>query len=114
MQIPEKRKFIGKYDARLKIAIVREYLSSDLGYTGLSKKYNIPSTTISDFVKWYRKRYPDGTEGITEYQGPVPAVNRELQEAQLKITALEMLIENAGKELGVDLVKKFGTKQPKK
>jgi hypothetical protein len=25
-----------------------------------------------------------------------------------------MLIENASKELGVDIVKKFGTKQPKK
>jgi hypothetical protein len=42
------------------------------------------------------------------------AVNRELTEANLKITALQMLIENASEELGVDLVKKFGTKQPDK
>ena len=38
----------------------------------------------------------------------------DLKEANLKVTALEMLIENASKELGVDLIKKFGTKQPKK
>jgi hypothetical protein len=37
--------------------------------------------------------------------------DKALKEAHLKIAALEMLIENAGKELGVDLVKKPGTKQ---
>jgi len=44
------------------------------------------------------------------------SINREapLGEDSLQVIALQMLIENASKELGVDIVKKFGTKQPGK
>jgi len=38
-------------------------------------------------------------------------LSKQLQEANLKIAGLEMLIETAQKELGVDIVKKYGTKQ---
>ena len=113
MQTPPKKKFSGKYSATIKIAVAREYLTSDLGYMRLADKYNIPRATIASFVKWYREKYPDGT---TEALGnPKPAaINRELDDANLKVIALQLLIENAGKELGVDLVKKFGTKQSQK
>ena len=110
MKKPSKRKYAGKYDPRLKIAIAREYLTSDLGYKGLGIKYNIPPTSIAVFIKWYRDKYPDG---IVESSGAA-VEHKPVDEANLKITALEMLIENASKELGIDLVKKFGTRQPKK
>ena len=117
MNIPKKQ--VGGleiYQPSFKIAIAREYLTTSLGFTKLAKKYNLPSeATCRYFLKWYRNKYPDG---IAE----LPAGNKsdeakdydELKEANLKVTALEMLIENASKELGVDLIKKFGTKQPKK
>jgi transposase-like protein len=114
MQTPQKKKYTGKYDAKLKIAIAREYLTSDLGYRSLSEKYNIPRTSIHDIVKWYKEKYPEGVEGDAENTSERRTGNKDMIEANLKITALEMLIENAGKELGIDLVKKFGTKQPKK
>jgi hypothetical protein len=38
-------------------------------------------------------------------------MSKQLKEANLKIAGLEMLIETAHKELGVDMVKKPGTKQ---
>ena len=108
MQIPEKRKWKGKYDPQLKVAIAREYLTTDQGYGTLSKKYDIPETTIKDFVVWYKTKYDkemvDGPE--VHSSGP--------DDQELKIIALQMLIENASKELGIDLVKKFGTKQSKK
>lgn len=118
MQTPQKKKFSGKYDPQLKLAIARDYFTSHLGYGSLAKKYDVPQGTVPSIVKWYRKKYGDGTEsslgtGATEEPPPVVS-SKELKEASLKITALEMLIENAGKELGIDLVKKFGTKQPKK
>ena len=47
---------------------------------------------------------------VSLFQNQVRRI-KALKEANLKIAALEMLIENAGKELGVDLVKKLGTKQ---
>lgn len=113
MQIPEKRKYGGKYDPKLKIAIAREYLTTDQGYSSLSKKYDIPKTSILDFVRWYKKKYPAGVEDIAE--ASIQTVSNNVpSESDLKIMALEMLIENASKELGIDLVKKFGTKQPKK
>jgi hypothetical protein len=40
--------------------------------------------------------------------------DKQLKEALLKVEALELLIANAQKELGIDLVKKLGTKQPGK
>ncbi len=119
MEIPKKQR--GREDVyapSLKIAIAREYLTSSLGFVKLAKKYDLPGeATVRHFLRWYRQKYPDGqteeTPGLTQTEAP-PAGHKELSEANLKITALEMLIENAGKELGVDLVKKFGTKQPKK
>ena len=114
MQIPEKKHYAGKYDPALKIAIAREYLSTDLGYDSLAKKYNIAQGTIPSFIRWYQQRYPDGV--ATPQQQDATATsspNKDLQQAQLKIEALELLIEHAGKELGVDLVKKFGTKHYK-
>lgn len=111
MKLPQKRRGVSKYGNELKIAIAREYYSSDLGYGSLGKKYNIPTGTVQDFVEWYRKKYPDGVVEETPPDQTTRSGNKELEEANLKITALQMLIENASKELGVDLVKKFGTKQ---
>lgn len=109
MQTPEKKKFRGKYDPQLKLTIAREYLTTELGYGSLSKKYNIPSSSIHDIVKWYKEKYGDGfVEPAVVESSNQPNIK------DLKITALQMLIENASKELGVDLIKKFGTKQSEK
>ena len=117
MNIPKKQ--VGRldvYDPSFKIAIAREYLTTSLGFTKLAKKYNLPSeATPRYFLKWYRNKYPDGiAEQPAENKDEVSKEYDELKEANLKVTALEMLIENASKELGVNLIKKFGTKQPKK
>ena len=105
-----------KYPPDLKIAIAREYLSSDLGYGALGAKYGYSPKTVIHFVKWYRDHYPDDLVTIVP-SSPVcdtkedKAVSKQLAEANLKIAALEMLIQNASKELGVDIVKKPGTGQ---
>lgn len=112
MKLPEKKKYEGKYPSQLKIAVAREYFTTDMGMRRLAIKYNIPQTTVSDFIKWYKKKYGDNLEPIIEEE--LVTDNTQPKDADLKITALEMLIENASKELGIDLVKKFGTKQPKK
>jgi len=111
MPTPEKKRYSGKYDTKLKVIIAREYLTTDQGYKSLSVKYHIPPSSISDIVAWYKQRYPAGVE-----DEPVTASTEliKLSESDLKITALELLIENASKELGVDIIKKFGTKQLKK
>jgi len=103
------------YENGLKIAIAREYLTGNLGYGKLGLKYNLPSRSIIHFVRWYRKRYPDGIEQQAgKSEAETKDSNKELRETNLKVSSLEMLIEIAGKELGIDLVKKFGTKRFKK
>ena len=105
------------YESGLKIAVAREYLTGNLGYKLLGKKYGIENYhTIRHFVRWYKKHYPDG-----EHEALLAAdegsfkddkqLARQLKEANLKIAGLEMLIETARKELGIDIVKKPGTKQ---
>lgn len=107
------------YANSLKVAVAREYLTSNLGYGKLAQKHGLSLITVRFFVKWYKVNYPDVEPGA-----PVPPVGSEadsgstelellrkqLQQANLKVAAWEMLLENAGKELGVDIVKKFGAK----
>jgi transposase-like protein len=115
----QKQGVPSKYPPDLKIAIAREYLSSDLGYGALGIKYGYPTTTVIHFVKWYRDHYPDDLIAVAPSSAVADtkedkAVSKQLAEANLKIAALEMLIQNASKELGVDLVKKHGTKRSAK
>ena len=104
------------YDSALKIAVAREYLTSHLGYSKVGKKYGISADTVKYIVKWYRKN------SLTLEASAQPAEDshtdlsplelaRQLKEANLKITALEMLYENASKEAGFDILKKLGAKQ---
>lgn len=125
-----KKKQVGappKYDRTFRIAIAREYLQSDLGYVRLAAKYGLGATTVRGFVSWYRQTYPDGSDTLIgkSVSGDVVLdtvvdqpgqrqLEAELEEARLKIAGLEMLIEIAQNELGVDIVKKPGTKQSTK
>jgi transposase-like protein len=105
------------YEASLKIAVAREYLTSNLGYGKLAQKYGLKGAdTVREFVKWYKKRYPEGQQQqlpeVSEQTGIVDKhAGNDPQEANLKIAALETLIEIAQKELGIDIVKKYGTKR---
>ena len=112
------------YDNDLKIAVAREYLSSKLGYGKLAEKYHLPgANTVRFFVSWYKKNYPAADLPLAANAAVAPGgsspteieeLRKQLQLANLKVAGWEMLLENAHKELGVDIVKKYGTKQPGK
>lgn len=115
-----------QYSDSERISIAQDYLSSDLSQAEIAAKYGITSNTIVEsIVRWYKKHH--GTVGVSPSpsQAPPPILSaaelsqlkqkdKELEDARLKIQALELLIANAGKELGVDLVKKLGTKRSDK
>jgi len=48
---------------------------------------------------------------MRKLKDPVKDAGKELQQARLKILALELLISTAEKELNYPIRKKFGTKQ---
>lgn len=54
--------FMAKYSEVFKIKLVTEYLYGNLGYTSLTKKYNMPST--SPLENWVRSYKPRGMEGL--------------------------------------------------
>ncbi|MES1226006.1 MAG: transposase [Bacteroidota bacterium] len=117
MNTPKKQGKPIIYDPAFKIAVAREYLTSVLGRKKLAEKYNLRNgNTVRFFVRWYQEKYPNGVieEKTSDDSELSLEMNKDLKDANLKIAALEMLIEEACKELGIDLVKKFGTKQPKK
>src|SRR5690348_9939229 len=99
------------YDNSLKVAVAREYLTGNLSHKELGEKYGVPRGTVRHFVRWYQKHYPNGavpqissvTQGVTAGE---KELSQQLKEANLKIAGLQMLIEIAQKELGIDIVKK--------
>ena len=114
-----KKGFLGSepiFKESLKIAVAREYLTGQLSFSQLAKKHGLPA---GDTVRWFVKWYKNWLKQIEPEPGESPPVvsdhaldlERQLKEANLRITALEMLIKNAEKELGINIVKKSGTKQ---
>lgn len=108
------------YDEALKIAAARDYLTSDLSYSQVAKKYELNSSgVVRWFVKWYQSHH--GTELSISNSSPpqqatsppveVKELEKQLANANLKIAALEIMIEIAEKDLGIDIRKKPGTKQ---
>ena len=97
----------------LKIAVARDYLNGQLSYSQIARKYNLPKgDTARYFVKWYKEwlEKQKDVPVIIEQQKDIE-LSDKLKQANLRITALEMLIKNAEEELGIDLIKKFGSKQ---
>lgn len=119
------------YEENLKITVARDYLTGDLSLTEIAQKYNLLNKGAANtMVVWYRRTYGDeGQKGLSNRPMPKPdldtrsqtvnpgsdkAKDRQLEDALLKVEALELLLANAKKELGIDLLKKYGTKRPNK
>lgn len=114
------------YAETLKISVAREYLSTDQSYGELAKKYGLKNKeVVRSMVSWYERHYSqdqlpvvknDPAGGSPDQKAGASNTDKEkqLKEALLKVEALELLIANAQKELGIDLIKKLGTKQPGK
>ena len=54
---------MSKYDKNIKIKVIKEYKKNNISQSELSKKYKIPQTTISNFIKWYMD---NGIEGVSK------------------------------------------------
>ena len=108
-----KRGGVSVYPESLKITVAREYLTGNLSQHQLCEKYNLRNAvTVRDFVRWYERWSPE--QPLIPPAAEAPGSSEALKEAQLRIMALELLIKNAEKELGVDIIKKSGTKQSPK
>lgn len=109
------------YDESFKIAVAREYLEGKLSQAQLGRKHGLNSgEVVRYFVNWYKKHLVADQPNIVQSDDqllpdtPEHRLQEELRLANLKITALEMMINIAEKELDIDIRKKSGTKPPVK
>lgn len=96
--------------------IAREIVSGQITIEEAMLKHSAKDRdTVSMWVRDYKKRQLELTEmlpvamPVMSETGPDPSGDTEL--AELKIRALEVMLDIASKEFNVDIRKKFGAKQ---
>jgi len=94
--------------------IAREIISGKLSITEAQLKYSIKSASaVYKLIREYKSGHQDL---LTLLPAVVPSLsvldnNSSLELAELKIRALEMMLDIASSEFQVDIRKKFGAKQ---
>jgi len=105
------------YTESFKLQVVAEYEKGDISAAKLGAKYKIGgNSTIKKWVKRYGKTglgsvnlKPDTSVRISDKLDNIVLKN-ELEEARIKIAALEALVDASSKHTGINLKKKFGGK----
>jgi transposase-like protein len=112
-----------KYDKAFKLKVAKLYFESNDTIQNIARTFNIPHQSIS---RWAREFSSELAEEIiippmTEQeqrdqealQKQIEALKKKLEYEEMKIFALETMIDLAKTELGIDIRKNFGAKQPK-
>jgi len=106
------------YSEAFKLQVVMEYEKGGVSVLALQRKYNIGGNET--ITKWVNRYGKNGLGSVETDQDDNVRVNdrltnivlkKELEEARLKIAALEALVEASSKHTGIDLKKKFGGKR---
>ncbi len=103
--------------------IIAEYLTGNISYRALGKKYGVPFRSICDWVMKYQGRMPSWKEKEKrrkekatgkkepELSNEVKVLQKALRKNQLKNELLEEMLKLSEEHTGIDLRKKFGTRQ---
>lgn len=112
------------HDPALRRKIGIEYANGDQSLYQLSARYQIPAQTISRWALRYSCELAEEPNFIpmTEQeqkdmealQKQVAALKKKLEYEQMRNFALETMADLAKTELGIDIRKNSGAKQPKK
>lgn len=126
----KKVKFHNRYPNELKRKIAKEYLSGAASHAVLAEEHGLRDKgVVKEFVKWYRRKYELGGENeppMPEKKQPehngdeqllkeqIKELQRQLALSELKVEALETMIDIAEEQLKLDIRKKSGAKQSKR
>jgi len=115
---------IPRYDPVLRRKIGMEYANGDQSLYQLSSRYRIPVQTISRWAMRYCGELAEDPTSIpmteqeqkefAELQKQLATLKKKLEYEQMRNFALETMADLAKTELGIDIRKNFGAKQPKK
>ena len=119
----KRQKGRSRSDAAFMRHVAREYVDGDQSLNQLSKKFNVPNQTISRWGLRYSSelasevKVPIMTEqeqnDVKALLEQVSALKKKLEFEQMRNFALETMADLAKTELGIDIRKNFGAKQPK-
>ncbi|WP_462254744.1 transposase [Ferruginibacter sp.] len=121
----------------LKTQIIQEYLTQGCGFRKLAARYGISRTTICKWVQIHQgihnlpptqkqesysnssmksspKKSAAGQETNEELLQKIAALEKQLEDQQLKVIVLDTLITVAEKQLNISIRKKPGTQQSEK
>ena len=121
----------------LKNQIIQEYLTQGCGFRKLAARYGISRTTICNWVQVYQgihnlpptqnqesysnssmnsspKKSVADQQTNEELLQKIAALEKQLEDQQLKVVVLDTLITVAEKQLNISIRKKSGTQQSNK
>ena|ERR1022692_3629970 len=113
-----------KHDISLARKVVMEYTGGDQSQRQLAKKHNVTSQHVSRWVKQFSSELAgeeinitpmteQEQKDVTALKKQIEALEKKLEYEQMRNFALETMADLAKTELGIDLKKNFGAKQPK-
>jgi transposase-like protein len=113
-----------KRDVAFMRHVARTYIEGDWSLNQLVEIFNVPNQTINRWVLKYSdelaedRTNPTMTEEeqkeVKALQKQVEGLKKKLEYEQMKNFALETMADLAKTELGIDIRKNSGAKQPKK
>ncbi len=114
---------IAKYDNTLKRMIAKQYLDGDQSLGQVAKEYGLRRQQVSRWVHQFSSELSqeigvammtqEEQNDLARLQKQVDELNKKLEYERMRNFALETMADLAKTELGIDIRKNFGAKQPK-
>lgn len=112
-----------KYDVSFRRMVAKAYNDGNDNKVQIARKYGVTHEQVKG---WVREFYSDLSsepvvipmteeekKEVEALQKQIEALNKKLEYEQMRNFALETMADLAKTELGIDIRKKFGAKQPK-
>ena len=106
------------YDIAFKLNVVKEYIDGDQSISQIARQFGVGIAAVKFWLKKYstdlaEKEDIKNVSMTEEEQSAFDALQKKLDYEKMKNFALETMIDLAKEELGVDIRKNSGAKQPK-
>ena len=125
----KKVKRQNRYPNELKRKVAQEYLSGRFSYAVAAEEYGLANrSVVREFVKWYRRttelsrtievetmaKSKSTNPAEVDLQKRIKELEAQLRMTNLKVEALETMIDIAEEQLHIDIRKKSGSQRSKK
>jgi len=110
------------YDDSFKRKVARQYLNTNQSLAEVANQYGVKKIDVSNWKKRFSNELAEDIivfpmteqeqKDMKALQKQIEALKKKLEYEEMKIFALETMIDLAKTELGIDVRKNYGAKQP--